>query len=198
MEIEMNINSKIIRSLREERAWSQDHLAQVAGVSLRTIQRVEADGSASAETKMALATAFGVSLSELTPKGAAVEISVPIAVTPVRYKIALTFALTALVPVIINQLSTKFPPMELSTFCLFVAISLGLYGGFGGYFHGLVRKTSTGKSAAQVGFVSFAIFSFFTAFSAAPRELMLAGLQMAVLATGIYFGFAYFLSRKRS
>ena len=42
MDENMKIDAKQIRRLREERAWSQEHLATVAGLSLRTIQRVEA------------------------------------------------------------------------------------------------------------------------------------------------------------
>lgn len=68
MEAPMNINSTLVRKLREAKAWSQDHLARVCGVSLRTIQRVEADGSAGAETKMAIASAFGISVEELASK----------------------------------------------------------------------------------------------------------------------------------
>jgi transcriptional regulator with XRE-family HTH domain len=65
MDIEMNTNAQLIRKLREERAWSQEHLAAVAGVSARTIQRVEAEGSASLETRMAIATALGLEVGQL-------------------------------------------------------------------------------------------------------------------------------------
>jgi transcriptional regulator with XRE-family HTH domain len=61
----MKIDAALVRQLREERAWPQEHLASVAGLSLRTIQRVEADGSASADTRMALAAAFGVDVARL-------------------------------------------------------------------------------------------------------------------------------------
>ena len=61
----MKVNSETVRKWREQRAWSQDHLAEVTGLSLRTIQRVEAEGKASNETRMALASAFGCSLAEL-------------------------------------------------------------------------------------------------------------------------------------
>lgn len=47
----MKIDPEIIRHLREERAWSQEHLAAVTGLSLRTIQRVESEANASAETR---------------------------------------------------------------------------------------------------------------------------------------------------
>ena len=46
----MKIDAALIRQLREERAWPQEHLASVASLEPCTIQRVEADGSASAET----------------------------------------------------------------------------------------------------------------------------------------------------
>jgi transcriptional regulator with XRE-family HTH domain len=71
METEMNTNAQLIRKLREERAWSQEHLAAVAGVSARTIQRVEAEGAASAETRMAIATALGVEVGQLNRPGEA-------------------------------------------------------------------------------------------------------------------------------
>jgi transcriptional regulator with XRE-family HTH domain len=54
--------------LREERAWSQEHLASVAGLSARTVQRLEAEGNASLESKMAIAAAFGVEPARLTPE----------------------------------------------------------------------------------------------------------------------------------
>lgn len=61
----MKIDSTLVRKIRRERAWSQEQLATVAGVSLRTIQRVEADGSGSLETNMALASALGIPTIEL-------------------------------------------------------------------------------------------------------------------------------------
>ena len=71
MEMFMKIDVDKVKTLREERSWSQDHLATVAGVSLRTIQRIESEGSASLETRMALASAFGVLAADLLPKQAA-------------------------------------------------------------------------------------------------------------------------------
>lgn len=59
-----------IRELRESRGWSQQQLAEIAGVSPRTIQRVEAGRGASQETLRAIASAFNAEVCELleTPK----------------------------------------------------------------------------------------------------------------------------------
>lgn len=64
--MDIAMNAQQIRKLREARAWSQEHLAEAAGLSLRTIQRVEAEGKASPETRLALAAALEVSVTELS------------------------------------------------------------------------------------------------------------------------------------
>jgi transcriptional regulator with XRE-family HTH domain len=57
----------LVRRLREERGWSQDHLASVAGLGKRTIQRLElGQVSPCPETTMALAQALGVEPGELS------------------------------------------------------------------------------------------------------------------------------------
>lgn len=63
--MEMKIDSRKIRQLREARGWSQEHLAEVAGLSARTVQRIEAEGNASPESRMALAAALGVEAADL-------------------------------------------------------------------------------------------------------------------------------------
>ena len=65
MDAQMNIDSTKLRALREEKCWSQEHLASAAGLSTRTVQRVEAEGIGSAETRLALAGALGVSVLQL-------------------------------------------------------------------------------------------------------------------------------------
>ncbi len=54
-----------IKRWREERQWSQEHLAELAGIGLRTLQRVEKGEGASRDTLMALAAAFDVDVSAL-------------------------------------------------------------------------------------------------------------------------------------
>ena len=65
MAVEMKIDGNLVKHLREERAWSQEHLASVAGLSTRTVQRLEADGNASTESRMAIAAVFGVEPAKL-------------------------------------------------------------------------------------------------------------------------------------
>ena len=68
MDTSMKIDAELVKRMREERSWSQEHLATVAGVSLRTIQRLESEGSASLETRMALAGTFGIPAAHLLLK----------------------------------------------------------------------------------------------------------------------------------
>lgn len=63
--MDMQIDSNRIRTERERRAWSQEHLAEVAGLLLRTVQRVETSGAASFETARAIAAVFEVEVSAL-------------------------------------------------------------------------------------------------------------------------------------
>ncbi|MCP8899666.1 helix-turn-helix domain-containing protein [Gilvimarinus xylanilyticus] len=58
----------IIRKLRLKRGWSQAQLAEMAGVTTRTIQRVEQGHRPSMETCKALASVFEVDLSVLQPE----------------------------------------------------------------------------------------------------------------------------------
>jgi len=50
---------------REERSWSQEHLAEAAGISPRTIQRIENGAGASRESVMALAAAFNIDVADM-------------------------------------------------------------------------------------------------------------------------------------
>ena len=56
---------KKIKELREDRAWTQEQLAQAAGIEPRTVQRVERDQTKSPETLQAIAGAFDVDLIKL-------------------------------------------------------------------------------------------------------------------------------------
>lgn len=61
----MKINVDLLKKLRKEKAWPQDQLSEISGLSLRTIQRIEKSGNASLESKKAIASAFGIKTNEL-------------------------------------------------------------------------------------------------------------------------------------
>jgi len=63
--MDMRIDAKRIRAERERRAWSQEHLAIVSGLGLRTIQRIEKTGAASFESARALAAVLEIDVAEL-------------------------------------------------------------------------------------------------------------------------------------
>lgn len=66
--MKMQPKAKRIKGLREQRAWSQQQLAEICAVSERTIQRVEQGESVAFETLKAIAAAFNLDVSELVEK----------------------------------------------------------------------------------------------------------------------------------
>jgi len=61
----MSVSIEKLKKLRKNSGWSQERLAEISGLSLRTIQRIETSGNASLESQLAIATAFNISPSEL-------------------------------------------------------------------------------------------------------------------------------------
>jgi len=61
----MLLNKELVKELRINQGWTQSQLAEFCSVSIRTIQRVEKDGSASLETSMALASVLNKRIQEL-------------------------------------------------------------------------------------------------------------------------------------
>ncbi len=55
----------LIQKLRLQRGWSQEQLADLSGLSVRTIQRLERGQTASVESVKALGAAFEIDLSDL-------------------------------------------------------------------------------------------------------------------------------------
>lgn len=62
--------SERIKKQRQERAWSQEQLAQVSGVSVRTIQRIENGHPASFESLNAIASAFDIDVKDFAKQPA--------------------------------------------------------------------------------------------------------------------------------
>jgi len=74
MDTQMKIDADTVRTVREAKSWSPEHLASASGLSARTVQRVEAVGLGSAETRLALAAALGVPVSRLIPLADAAQV----------------------------------------------------------------------------------------------------------------------------
>ncbi len=54
-----------VRKLRLQRGWTQDQLAEFAGISVRSVQRIERGADASLETLKSLAAVFEVDVDTL-------------------------------------------------------------------------------------------------------------------------------------
>ncbi|HVJ29920.1 MAG TPA: helix-turn-helix transcriptional regulator [Gammaproteobacteria bacterium] len=80
--MDMKIDSSYIKAQRARRAWSQEHLAEVTGLGLRTIQRIEKTGAASYESARSLAAVFEIDVAEL-------RVADPDVVEPRRVNISL-------------------------------------------------------------------------------------------------------------
>jgi len=77
----------IVQKMRLQRGWSQQQLADLSGLNVRTIQRIENGQSASLESFKALGAAFNVDFSELQEDAVR-----DIARNPEQTEIALAFS----------------------------------------------------------------------------------------------------------
>jgi transcriptional regulator with XRE-family HTH domain len=62
----MQINPVALKDLRRTRGWTQQHLADACGLSLRTIQRLEREGAAANETVLAICAALSIQREQLS------------------------------------------------------------------------------------------------------------------------------------
>jgi len=67
----MEINAETVRRERQQRGWTQQHLADAAGCSLRTVQRIEKHGVASNESVSALCAVFEIERHRLLDEAGA-------------------------------------------------------------------------------------------------------------------------------
>ena len=97
----MRLKHNVIAQARTRQGWTQEHLASVAGVSTRTIQRVEATGIASADTAQALCAVLDLNFAEIGNsqqiKNAAIALSIPALVCALLIGFILGFVLAQFV-----------------------------------------------------------------------------------------------------
>ena len=204
MDDDMKIDAKMVKRLRMERAWSQEQLAASADVSLRTIQRVEADGSASNETRMALAAVFGIEVRELSVPEPASQVllsqtSRPPSVVPARYRNAAWLAVMALAGIGAGIWAgpATISSNAISLACM-LAIAATLYAGLGWYFYGATAPATSARRSVQFGFIFAALALLFSSFSASPRATAIAYLQITVFACAIRHVFDRYFTRRRA
>lgn len=124
--MDMRIDSDLVRSERERRAWSQEHLASVTGLGLRTITRIETTGRASHESVKALASVFHIEIAALkTPKYEA-------RTAPIHIRWIRRVGLALITPVQLidrrDSAKTNIIRLTLTFFFLFASISCYLLG----------------------------------------------------------------------
>lgn len=76
-----------VKALRLQRAWSQEQLAELASLSVRTIQRIENGEAPSLETLSALAAVFGVSVTELSAESVVADDSLDRQIVDARLRV---------------------------------------------------------------------------------------------------------------
>lgn len=205
MDDDMKINTTTVKRMRNDRAWSQEQLAEIANVSLRTIQRVEAEGSASRETRMAIAAAFGIDVRELAvcdeappqAQAHAQATPAPPAITPARYRHAGLAALGA-ATALCGALYFRFDsvPLAVINLLLLTAIVATMYAGFGWYFSGRAPLATCARRTVQFGFIFGAIALLFCSVSPSPKTAALSALQLMLFSCAIHLGFEAYRSRK--
>jgi transcriptional regulator with XRE-family HTH domain len=61
----MKINAELVFESRTNKSWTQEELGLACGLNIRTVQRIEREAIASLQSKKALASVFGLHVSEL-------------------------------------------------------------------------------------------------------------------------------------
>jgi transcriptional regulator with XRE-family HTH domain len=69
------LSTNKLKTLRREKGWSQEVLAKATDLSVRTIQRIESDGKASAESTLAIASVFNLSPQLLKATSDEIEVN---------------------------------------------------------------------------------------------------------------------------
>jgi transcriptional regulator with XRE-family HTH domain len=69
----VNLLGELVKKLRTKNLWSQEQFAGISGISIRTLQRIEAGEKANAETLRAIASVLDMSAAELVPLNAAID-----------------------------------------------------------------------------------------------------------------------------
>jgi transcriptional regulator with XRE-family HTH domain len=124
----------LVQKLRLQRGWSQEQLAELSGLSTRTIQRMESGSASSVETLKAIASVFEIDWSQLkdsamTPdqaKHAATDEALALAYVRRIKRFYLHLGEFALIMGAIFALNLYFTPSYLWSLWLFAFWMVGL------------------------------------------------------------------------
>jgi transcriptional regulator with XRE-family HTH domain len=97
------INVREIKEMRLERHWSQDQLAEMSGLSIRTIQRIENGENAGLESLKALAAVFEINIADSDKKKEMEQVREEAYVQKVKgfYKLLAIAVMSLIVPLIL-------------------------------------------------------------------------------------------------
>lgn len=65
----MRVKVNAIAQARTKKGWTQEHLASVAGISARTVQRAESLGALSADTAQSICAVLDLDLEDIAEVG---------------------------------------------------------------------------------------------------------------------------------
>lgn len=152
--MEVKINNEKLKKLRLDKSWSQEKFAEMAGLSLRTIQRVETTGMTSLQTRLAIARTLGVDptffdlekdVPQITKTRFSFLLNINTLLTIFLMAVALTGMLGLLAGVRTFALSAMADLLILFAICITTTLALNSVGGKAirmvGYFNAILLCT---------------------------------------------------------
>jgi transcriptional regulator with XRE-family HTH domain len=137
--------SIIVRKLRLQRGWTQEDVARFAGLSVRSVQRVERGQPGSLETMKALAAVFETDVATLGNGGQEMSDTV----MPADEKEALEY---------VARIKGFY--MHLFMYLLFAIVFLGVFGLAFGFEHPPVRLMMYGFAGWGIGVVVHGLHAY--------------------------------------
>jgi len=129
----MLVNGQFVKELRIKHSYSQEKLAEIVGVNLRTIQRIETNGVTSLSTRGALAKALGVRPEDLDVTEASAVAATqgePLGHRPRWSFLVISGALVMLGATILAVAIKSVTPIGLVTLPAVIGLSVALTGFF--------------------------------------------------------------------
>jgi transcriptional regulator with XRE-family HTH domain len=185
MDINMKIDSEKVRNLRNKRGWSQEQLSASSGLSLRTIQRVEAEGNISRESKVCLAATFDINLSELDFVGA-LKTNTDSVVKYKPNKIVISVGLLSFLISVVGYLFFTEPSYIFLIANMFV-LSTIMHSLLNWYFSESTKNQSVLKRSVRVFFIYVFCYSAFSLIGGQSTNTLFNGLLSGFVFCIIYF-----------